>query len=206
MSKRQAGHHFSLIIKNLFEILKKNFKSIEIFVLQCLSIKNSGRSTQPAYIFMVITPLMAIELKATPNGNPTNNFYVRQESNFFNVVQCNTTSRPIIFHRPNLCSLTGKFKQPVYPGVRPRSYSYLADLIPTLTKLPSTAQDSSFAKFLISSAGLAQNQIFKICKIRILTNYRLLSHNGLIIVLVTKEKLCKKGKGKNVSKQFLIFP
>ena len=32
--------------------------------------KNSGRGTKPTYIFMVIIPLLVIELKATPNGNP----------------------------------------------------------------------------------------------------------------------------------------
>ena len=32
----------------------------------------------------------------------SNDFYWRKKSNAFNVVQCNTTRRPIIFHRPNL--------------------------------------------------------------------------------------------------------
>ena len=64
--------------------------------------------TKPAYTFMVIISFLAIELKANPNGNPTNDFYWKQKSISLNVVQCNTTSWPIIFHRPNLYSLTGK--------------------------------------------------------------------------------------------------
>ena len=36
-----------------------------------LFIKNGGRGTKPTYIFMVINPLLAIKLKATPYGNPT---------------------------------------------------------------------------------------------------------------------------------------
>ena len=52
--------------------------------------------------------LSAIELKATPNGNPTNDFCWRQKSSSLKVVQCNTTSRPITIHRPNLYSLIGK--------------------------------------------------------------------------------------------------
>ena len=79
---------------------------------------------------MVITPSLAIELKATPNSNTTHDFYWRQKSNSLNVVQCNTTIMPIIFHRPN--SLTGKFKQPGYVGVRPRYYYYHANLISNL--------------------------------------------------------------------------
>ena len=47
---------------------------------------------------MVIIPLLVIELKATPNGNPSDDFYWRQKSSSLNVVQYNTTSRPIIFH------------------------------------------------------------------------------------------------------------
>ena len=73
-------------------------------------LKNGGRGTKPAYKFMVINPLVAIELKATPNGNPTNDFYWRQKSSSRNVVQCNTTSESITFYRPNLYSLTEKFR------------------------------------------------------------------------------------------------
>ena len=47
---------------------------------------------------MVIIPLLVIELKATPNGNPSNDFYWRQKSSSLNVEQYNTTSRPIIIH------------------------------------------------------------------------------------------------------------
>ena len=51
---------------------------------------------------MVIIPLLVIELKATPNGNPSDDFYWRQKSSSLNVVQYNTTSnRPtggIILH------------------------------------------------------------------------------------------------------------
>ena len=45
---------------------------------------------------MVIIPLLVIELKAIPNGNPRNDFYWRQKSSSLNVVQYNSTSRPII--------------------------------------------------------------------------------------------------------------
>ena len=38
------------------------------------------------------------EVKATPNGNPSDDFYWRQKSSSLNVVQYNTTSRPIIIH------------------------------------------------------------------------------------------------------------
>ena len=39
-----------------------------------------------------------IELKATPNGNPSNDFYWKQKSSSLNVVHYITTSRPIIIH------------------------------------------------------------------------------------------------------------
>ena len=52
--------------------------------LNCLLIKNSGRGTKPTYKFMVIISLLVIELKATPNGNPTNNFYWRWKSSSLN--------------------------------------------------------------------------------------------------------------------------
>ena len=35
---------------------------------------------------MVIIPLIVIELKATPNGNPSNDFYWRKKSSSLNVV------------------------------------------------------------------------------------------------------------------------
>ena len=74
---------------------------------------------------MVIIPLLVIDLKATPNDNPSNDFYWRQKFSSLNVVQYDTTSRSIIFHYPHLYSLIGKFNQPGYVGVRPRSNSYL---------------------------------------------------------------------------------
>ena len=72
---------------------------------------------------MVIVPLLTIELKATPNGNPTNDFYWLKS--------CSLNAVPIIFHRPNLYSLTEKFEQPGDVGIQPRSCSYLANLILT---------------------------------------------------------------------------
>ena len=36
--------------------------------------KNGDRSTKPAHKFMAIIPLLAIDLKATSNDNPTNDF------------------------------------------------------------------------------------------------------------------------------------
>ena len=64
---------------------------------------------------MVTISLLAIELKATPNGNPTNDFNWRRKSSSLNVVQCNTTSRSIVFHRHNLYIAQPEiFKQPDY--------------------------------------------------------------------------------------------
>ena len=60
--------------------------------------KNGGRGTKLTYIFLVIIPLLVIELRTTPNGNPSDDFYWRQKSSSLNVVQYNTTSRPIIIH------------------------------------------------------------------------------------------------------------
>ena len=55
--------------------------------LNCHLFKNGGRGTKPTYIFLVIIPLLVIELKATPNGNPSDDFYWRQKSSSLNVVQ-----------------------------------------------------------------------------------------------------------------------
>ena len=52
----------------------------------CHLIKNGRRGTKPAYKFIVVIPLLAIELKTTLNGYPTNDFYWRRKSNFHNVV------------------------------------------------------------------------------------------------------------------------
>ena len=41
--------------------------------------KNGGRGTKPTYIFLVIIPLLVIELKATPNGNRSDDCYWRQK-------------------------------------------------------------------------------------------------------------------------------
>ena len=60
------------------------------------------------YKIIVITPLLATELKATLNDNANNDFFWLQKSSSINVVQCNTTHGPIIFYRRNLCSLTEK--------------------------------------------------------------------------------------------------
>ena len=49
--------------------------------------EDGGRGTKPTYIFMVIIPLLVIELKATPNGNPNDDFYWRQKSSSLNLVQ-----------------------------------------------------------------------------------------------------------------------
>ena len=67
-----------------------------VFLDSSVLFKNGGRGTKSTYIFMVIIPLLVIELKATPNGNPSNDFYSRQKSSSLNVVQYSTTSRPII--------------------------------------------------------------------------------------------------------------
>ena len=47
---------------------------------------------------MVIILLQAIKLKATPNGNLTNDLYGKQKSGSPNAMQCNTTNRGIILH------------------------------------------------------------------------------------------------------------
>ena len=80
---------------------------------------------------MLITPFLEIELNATPNGNPTKDFYWKQKFSFLNVVQSNISSRPIVSHRSNLFSLTEKYEQPGYVKVRIRSSSYIANLIST---------------------------------------------------------------------------
>ena len=41
--------------------------------------KNGGRGTKPTYIFLVIIPLLVIELKATANGNPSDDFLLEAE-------------------------------------------------------------------------------------------------------------------------------
>ena len=40
---------------------------------------NGGRGTKPTYIFLMIIPLLVIELKATPNGNPSDDFLLESE-------------------------------------------------------------------------------------------------------------------------------
>ena len=45
-----------------------------------------------AFKFMVIIPLLVIELKTTCNGSPTNDFYWREKSSSLSGVQCYTTS------------------------------------------------------------------------------------------------------------------
>ena len=71
-------------------------------------IKNGSSSTKPAYKFMVIILLLVIELKATHNGSSTNDCYWREKSCSLNVVQC-CLEAGLLFLRPNLYSLTGKF-------------------------------------------------------------------------------------------------
>ena len=66
--------------------------------LNCYLFKNGGRGTKPTYIFLLIIPLLVIELKATPIDNPSNDFYWRQKSSSLSIVQYNTISRPIIIH------------------------------------------------------------------------------------------------------------
>ena len=55
--------------------------------ITALNNKNGGRGTKPTYIFMAIIPLLVIELKAPPNGNPSDDFYWRQKSSSLNLVQ-----------------------------------------------------------------------------------------------------------------------
>ena len=65
--------------------------------LNCHLFKNGGRGTKPTYIFLVIIPLLVIELKTTPNGNPSDDCYWRQKSSSLNVVQYNTTVGLLLF-------------------------------------------------------------------------------------------------------------
>ena len=65
--------------------------------LPTLDLKNGGRGTKPTYIFLVIIPLLVIELKATPNGNPSDDCYWRQKSRSLNVAQYNTTVGLLLF-------------------------------------------------------------------------------------------------------------
>ena len=58
-------------------------------------------ASKPNYKFMVINPLLAIELKATLKSNPTYNFNWRQKSSSLNVVQCNTTNRNSNYFLPS---------------------------------------------------------------------------------------------------------
>ena len=49
--------------------------------------ENGDRYNRPAFEFMVIIPFLAIQLKATPNNNLTNDFYWMRKSSSLNVVQ-----------------------------------------------------------------------------------------------------------------------
>ena len=88
--------------------------------------EDGGRGTKPTYIFMVIIPLLVIELKATPNGNPNNDFYWRQKSSSLNLVQIIPPVGLLYFtSKSTVYNLTRKFNQPGYVGVCPRSNLYL---------------------------------------------------------------------------------
>ena len=52
---------------------------VRVEFLKCHEIRNCGIGTKPVCKFIVIISLLAIELKATPNGNPTNNFLLEAE-------------------------------------------------------------------------------------------------------------------------------
>ena len=73
-------------------------------------LKNGGRGTKPTYIFMVIIPLLVIELKATPNGNPNDDFYWRQKSSSLNLVHI-IPPVGLLYFTFNLYSLTRKFNE-----------------------------------------------------------------------------------------------
>ena len=81
---------------NFYFICQKIKKIIPVTYFR---IKNGGRGTKPTYTFMVIIPLLVIEPKATPIGNPSDNFYWRQKSSSLNLVQYNTTT---IIHLCNI--------------------------------------------------------------------------------------------------------
>ena len=51
--------------------------------------KNGGRGTKPTYIFMVIIPYLVMELNATPNGNPSDDF-IGGRNLTLNLVQSNS--------------------------------------------------------------------------------------------------------------------
>ena len=74
-------------------------RPFKLYNYMAITFKNGGRGTKPTtYIFVVIIPLLVVELKATPNDNSSNDFYWRQKSSSLNVVQYNISSRPIIIH------------------------------------------------------------------------------------------------------------
>ena len=73
---------------------------------------------------MVIIPLLVIELKATPNGNPNDDFYWRQKSSSLNLVQI-IPPVGLLYFTSKSNSLTRKFNQLGYVGVCPRSNLYL---------------------------------------------------------------------------------
>ena len=62
--------HFNVISFVKFYILFDR-KECSTIIMLTFSFKNGGRGTKPTYIFLVIIPLLVIELKATPNGNPS---------------------------------------------------------------------------------------------------------------------------------------
>ena len=74
------------------------------FAKSCSQIKNGGRDTKPAYKFMVIIPFLAIELKASTNGDPTNDMYWRRKSSS---TDCDgkTLGLPVVFHCTTLIQL-----------------------------------------------------------------------------------------------------
>ena len=62
---------------------------------------------------MEIIPLLAINIKATPDGKPTDDFYWKWRSSSIHVVRSSTISRPFIFRYPHAYNWQ-KFKQPGY--------------------------------------------------------------------------------------------
>ena len=66
---------YSIVERNEAQFFSSKAKTTTFF----LEIKNGGRGIKPTYIFLVIIPLLVIELKATPNGNPSDDFLLEAE-------------------------------------------------------------------------------------------------------------------------------
>ena len=88
--------------------------------------KNSGRGTKPAYIFMVIIPYWWSSSRLLPMVIQVM-IFIRGRNLALSML-CNIippVGLLLVTSKSTVYSLTEKFNQPGYVGVRPRSNSYL---------------------------------------------------------------------------------